>query len=97
MKINIVQLNLATGDVARNLENIQAALDTPQSRESLLSVFPANTLCGYPLYNAVVYNDLQKEAQAALQTLVDISEHRAFIVGLPLHVQDRGLCNALIF
>ena len=97
MKINIVQLNLATGNVARNLENIQAALDTPQSRESLLSVFPANTLCGYPLYNAVVYNDLQKEAQAALQTLVDISEHRAFIVGLPLHVQDRGLCNALIF
>ncbi|MBO4740440.1 MAG: NAD+ synthase [Bacteroidales bacterium] len=97
MKVNLVQLNLATGNVAKNLENIQAALDTPQSREALLSVFPSNTLCGYPLYNSVVYNDLQKEAQAALQKLVDISEHRAFIVGMPLHVQDRGLCNALIF
>ncbi|MBO4741018.1 MAG: NAD+ synthase [Bacteroidales bacterium] len=97
MKINIVQLNLKTGDIAGNLEKVKQALETPQSRESLLSVFPANTLCGYPLYSSVVYNDLQKEAQVALQACVDISEHRAFIIGMPLHMQDRGLCNALIF
>ena len=97
MKINVVQFNTHTGGISANLEKIKQALDTPQSREALLTVFPANTLCGYPLYGTVVYNDLQKEAQSALQTLVDISEHRAFIVGMPLHVQDRGLCNALIF
>lgn len=97
MKVNIVQLNMKTGDVAGNLEKIKNALDTPESKSALITVFPSNTICGYPLYSSVVYNDLQKEAQAALQTCIDISEHRAFIVGMPLHVQDRGLCNALIF
>ena len=45
----------------------------------------------------IVQHDMQKRAQAALQQLVDASEHRAFLVGLPLPVQDRGLCNAIVF
>ncbi len=63
----------------------------------MLTVFPANTLCGYPLFSSIVYTDLQKQVQAALQECIQRSEHRAFIIGLPLHVQDRGLCNALVF
>ena len=97
MKINIVQINTKTGNVAENLQKVFDELEKPQSKEALLTVFPANTLCGSPLLSSVVYTDLQKQAQLALQECVQRSEHRAFIIGLPLHVQDRGLCNALVF
>ncbi|MBR4300696.1 MAG: hypothetical protein IKT84_02120, partial [Bacteroidales bacterium] len=97
MKINIVQINTKTGNVQENLQKVFDELEKPQAKEALLSVFPANTLCGSPLLSSVVYTDLQKQAQLALQECVQRSEHRAFIVGLPLHVQDRGLCNALVF
>ncbi len=97
MKINIVQINTKTGNVQENLQKVFDELEKPQAKEALLSVFPANTLCGSPLMSSVVYTDLQKQAQLALQECVQRSEHRAFIIGLPLHVQDRGLCNALVF
>ena len=58
---------------------------------------PACSLCGAPLYAAAAYTDLQKRAQAALQELVALSEHRAFLVGMPLQIQDKGLCNAIVF
>ena len=68
-----------------------------ESKEALLTVFPACTLCGAPLFGSVAYTDLQKRAQACLQELVERSEHRAFLVGMPLQIQDKGLCNAIVF
>lgn len=97
MNIHIVQHDVRTLAPEENLQWILAELDTPQSREALLTVFPACTLCGAPLYAAAGYTDLQKRAQAALQELVARSEHRAFLVGLPLQIQDKGLCNAIVF
>ena len=97
MNIHIVQHNIVTNNPEENLRWILAELDTPESRDALLTVFPACTLCGAPLFASVAYTDIQKRAQAALQELVNHSEHRAFLVGLPLHVQDKGLCNALVF
>ena len=80
-----------------NLQWILAELESEASKEALLTVFPACTLCGAPLYAAAGYTDLQKRAQSALQELVARSEHRAFLVGLPLQIQDKGLCNAIVF
>lgn len=97
MNIHIVQHDVRTLAPEENLQWILAELDTPQSRDALLTVFPACTLCGAPLYAAAGYTDLQKRAQAALQELVARSEHRAFLVGLPLQIQDKGLCNAIVF
>lgn len=97
MKIHIVQHDVLTNRPEENLEWILAELDSPQSREALLTVFPACTLCGYPLFASAGYTDLQKRAQAALQELVARSEHRAFLVGMPLQIQDKGLCNAVVF
>ena len=97
MNIHIVQHDVRTLAPEENLQWILAELDTPQSREALLTVFPACTLCGAPLFAAAGYTDLQKRAQAALQELVARSEHRAFLVGLPLQIQDKGLCNAIVF
>ena len=97
MKIHIVQHDLRTLRVEENLQWIRAELDSPQAREALLTVFPANTLCGMPLYAAAEQTDLQKRSQAALQELVAMSEHRAFLVGMPLQIQDKGLCNAIVF
>ncbi len=97
MNIHIVQHDVRTLAPEENLQWILAELDTPQSHDALLTVFPACTLCGAPLYAAAGYTDLQKRAQAALQELVARSEHRAFLVGLPLQIQDKGLCNAIVF
>lgn len=97
MNVHIVQHNILTNNPEENLKWIMAELDTQESKDALLTVFPACTLCGYPLFGSAAYTDLQKRAQAALQQLVAMSEHRAFLVGLPLQVQDKGLCNAIVF
>lgn len=97
MQIHIVQHNVVTANPEANLEWILQELDTQESKDALLTVFPACTLCGYPLFGAAAYTDLQKRAQAALQELVQHSEHRAFLIGMPLQIQDKGLCNALVF
>ncbi len=80
-----------------NLEWIINELETKESREALLTVFPAGTVCGAPLFAAAGYTDVQKRAQAVLQELVARSEHRAFLVGMPLQIQDKGLCNSIVF
>lgn len=97
MNVHIVQHNILTNNPEENLKWIMAELDTQASRDALLTVFPACTLCGYPMFGSAAYTDLQKRAQAALQQLIQCSEHRAFLVGLPLQIQDKGLCNAIVF
>lgn len=97
MNIHIVQHNIITDNPEENLKWILEELERPESKEALLTVFPACTLCGYPLYASAAYTDIQKRAQQALQELVQHSEHRAFLVGLPLQIQDKGLCNAIVF
>ncbi len=97
MKIHIVQHDVKTADPIENMEWMKAELASQQSQEALLTVFPACSLCGAPLYAAASYTDLQKKAQSALQELVAESEHRAFLVGMPLQIQDKGLCNAIVF
>ncbi len=97
MNIHIVQHNVITNNPEENLKWILSEMESPEASEALLTVFPACTLCGYPLFGSVAYNDLQKRAQAALQECVQHSEHRAFLIGMPLQIQDKGLCNAIVF
>ena len=97
MKIHIVQHDVLTARPEQNLEWIREELESEASRAALLTVFPACTVAGAPLFAAAGYTDLQKRSQAVLQQLVEMSEHRAFLVGMPLEVQDRGLCNAIVF
>lgn len=97
MNIHIVQHNIITNNPEENLNWILNELETTESKDSLLTIFPACTLCGSPLFGSIAYTDLQKRAQAALQELTLHSEHRAFLVGMPLQIQDKGLCNAIVF
>lgn len=97
MNIHIVQHDLVTANPEANLRWIQEELSQQASRDALLTIFPPCTLCGYPLYAEAAYTNLQKRAQAALQQLVLNSEHRAFLIGLPLQIQGKGLCNAIVF
>lgn len=97
MNIHIVQHNIVTNNPEANLQWIYEELDRPESKAALLTVFPACTLCGYPVYGSVAYTDIQKRAQSVLQELVANSEHRALLIGMPLQIQDRGLCNAIVF
>ena len=97
MKIHIVQHDVRTLRHEENLEWILGELESEASREALLTVFPACTVCGAPLFAAAGYTDVQKQAQAVLQELIARSEHRAFLVGMPLQIQDKGLCNAIVF
>lgn len=97
MNIHIVQHDVVTNNPEENMKWILEELDTPASREALLTVFPACTLCGSPLFGSVAYTDLQKRAQSCLQELIQKSEHRAFLIGMPLQIQDKGLCNAIVF
>ena len=97
MKIHIVQHDVRTLRMEENLAWIREELESEASREAMLTVFPACTVCGSPLFAAAGQLDVQKRSQEVLQQLVEMSEHRAFVVGLPLAVQDKGLCNALVF
>lgn len=97
MKIHIVQHDVRTLRMEENLEWIVKELEAQESKEALLTVFPACTVCGAPLFAAAGYTDVQKRAQAVLQELIARSEHRAFLVGMPLQIQDKGLCNAIVF
>ncbi len=97
MKIHIVQHDVRTLRMEENLAWIEAELESAQSKEALLTVFPACTVCGAPLFAAAGYTDVQKQAQAVLQKLIANSEHRAFLIGMPLYLQDKGLCNAIVF
>ena len=97
MNIHLVQHNIVTNNPEENLKWILEELDKPESKEALLTVFPACTLCGSPLFGSVAYTDLQKRAQSVLQELIQQSEHRAFLIGMPLQIQDKGLCNAIVF
>ena len=97
MNIHIVQHNIYTNNPEKNLEWILQELDTQESKDALLTVFPACTLCGYPLHGSIAYTDIQKRAQSVLQELIAHSEHRAFLIGMPLQIQDKGLCNAIVF
>ncbi|MBP5677141.1 MAG: NAD+ synthase [Bacteroidales bacterium] len=97
MKIHIVQRDIRTLRMDDNLEWIKSELESEASREALLTVFPSCTICGAPLFSAAGYTDVQKQAQRVLQELVALSEHRAFLVGMPLQMQDKGLCNAIVF
>lgn len=97
MQIHLVQHNVMTGNPEANMKWMLEELDTQEAKDALLTVFPACSLCGYPLYAAAAYTDLQKRTQAVLQELVQQSEHKAFLVGMPLQIQDKGLCNAIVF
>ena len=97
MNIHIVQHDIITNNPEENLKWILEELEAPESREALLTVFPACTLCGAPLFGSVAYTDIQKRAQACLQELIQRSEYRAFLIGMPLQIQDKGLCNAIVF
>jgi NAD+ synthase (glutamine-hydrolysing) len=97
MKVHMVQCDVGTLQVEANRREVERAMEGAEASGALLTVFPCCTLCGSPLYEAADYTDLQKRAQAALQELVALSDHRALLVGLPLQIQDRGLCNALVF
>ena len=65
MNIHIVQHDIVSNNPEENLKWILEELDTPESKDALLTVFPACTLCGAPLYGSVAYTDIQKRAQAA--------------------------------
>ena len=97
MTVHLVQHNIITNNPEENLQWILQELESPEASNALLTVFPACTLCGYPLYGSIAYTDIQKRAQAALQECILHSEHRAFLIGLPLQIQDKGLCNAIVF
>jgi len=97
MNVHIVQHNIITNNPEENLKWILEEIDSPEASDALLTVFPACTLCGYPLFGSAAYTDLQKRAQAALQECIQHSEHKAFLIGMPLQVQDKGLCNAIVF
>ena len=97
MKIHIVQHDVRTLRMEDNLRWIESELESEASREAMLTVFPACTVCGTPLFAAAGYTDVQKQAQGVLQELIALSEHRAFLVGMPLQIQDKGLCNAIVF
>ncbi len=97
MNVHIVQHNVITNNPEENLKWILEEIESPAAADALLTVFPACTLCGYPLFGSVAYTDLQKRAQAVLQECIQHSEHKAFLIGMPLQVQDKGLCNAIVF
>lgn len=92
MKINICQSNYFCRDCERNLQMMVSTMDN--TGQDTLNVFSELSLCGSPLYDSNVYEEIYKQTTAAGNRLCNTG--KSFIVGTPL--KDNGFrYNSLVF
>lgn len=92
MKINICQLNYLTNKTECNKEAIKQIL--LQNSGDTLNVFGEMSLCGYPLYNKNLYNNIYKQTSSAGDELCNTG--KSFIIGTCVKNED-NYYNGLVF
>jgi NAD+ synthase (glutamine-hydrolysing) len=102
MKITLAQLNPTIGDYAGNLAKIEATLAATVAEQPDLIVFPELFLTGYPPRDLLERGWFIAQAQAAVDSLVDLSARyprSGIVVGVPLpsdQAVGKGLNNAAL-
>lgn len=86
LQLALAQLNFKVGDLAGNLLKIETAIQ--KTTECDLVIFPELALTGYPLQDIVNRTDLFIELEQITARLLEVSHHRAFLLGLPVRDGD---------
>lgn len=98
MKITLAQINFIVGDIEGNKEKIIAAAQ--QSKGSSLVVFSELSLCGFPPYNLLCYNDFIERCEKAIDEIAERCDNIPLLIGAPVrNISGKGkpLFNAAIF
>lgn len=82
VKIALVQMAPALGDLKRNLQAHLHWLDTPEAREADLVIFPELSLTGYLLQDLVAEVALPLAEDGILAPLLDAAGDRDIVFGL---------------
>ena len=98
MKITLAQINFIVGDIEGNKEKIIAAAQ--QSKGSSLVVFSELSICGFPPYNLLGYNDFIERCEKAIDEIAERCDTIPLLIGAPVrNTSGKGkpFFNAAIF
>ena len=98
MKITLAQINFIVGDIEGNKEKIIAAAH--KAKDSSLVVFSELSLCGFPPYNMLAYNDFIERCEKAIDEIAIKCDDIPLLIGAPARNttgKGKPLFNAAIF
>lgn len=98
MKITLAQINFIVGDIEGNKEKIIAAAQ--QAAGSSLVIFSELSLCGFPPYNLLGYNDFINRCEEAIDEIAEKCNSIPLLIGAPIrNTSGKGkpLFNAAVF
>lgn len=90
LRVATASPEVAVGDVATNVERIEALYQEAVDNKTSLVVFPELSLTGYSIQDAVLQDDILSASRLGLDYLADRTAegNAAMIVGAPLAVDD---------
>ena len=97
MKITLAQINFLVGDIEGNKEKIIAAAQ--QAKGSSLVIFSELSLCGFPPFNMLTYNDFIERCEKAIDEISERCGDIPLLIGAPVRNTTEGkpLFNAAVF
>lgn len=87
-KIAAVSLNTTPLDFQGNFENIRSAIQSPDSRDANIILFPELCISGYGCEDAFYRPSLWEKAAEILDKIKIISPNQVVVVGLPVFVES---------
>jgi len=93
-KLALAQQNFRVGDVAANLELMQACIATARREQADLLVFPELAVVGYPPEDLLFHRGLRARVDSALKILATAAADTALLVGYPEY-HDAGIANSV--
>ena len=98
MKMTLAQINFIVGDIEGNKEKIIAAAQ--QAKDSSLVVFSELSICGFPPFNMLAYNDFIERCEKAIDEIAEKCREIPLLVGAPVrNTSGKGkpLFDAAVF
>ena len=98
MKITLAQINFIVGDIEGNKEKIIAAAQ--QAKDSSLVVFSELSICGFPPFNMLAYNDFIERCEKTIDEIAEKCREIPLLVGAPVrNTSGKGkpLFDAAVF
>lgn len=93
LRIALAQLNPCVGDIAGNFQLAKQAIQTAQTEQADVIVFPECMLSGYAPEDLVYRHDFLAQLDHSLQQLARIAPDLAVVIGTPL-LRNEQIINA---
>lgn len=89
MKVAIAQLNCVVGDIAGNVNQIQAHIQQAKQASATMLITPELSICGYCPEDLLLRDDFITACEQGVQALLDDTQGITLIVGHPVVVDGR--------